>query len=222
MTGVSDHDTMSELIESADHRGGGMDANVIGEYQPGGRVDLAMYRQAHRRRWFASDQHSAGGDRVVVTQRNYLFEAGVTDSSLPIILPCVIGVHPEDEIHKTALLRDRQQEEPTWFEQDASGGEIAVKFGRGGVRHPRGDQIVLVEGEALFSDVLAVIEHSTTKTRQPPETGFCAGDCCLVWIGENILDAIRRRCPKQRSCQPSSPTSDLEDTQLASAWDSLV
>jgi len=222
MTGESDHDTMSELIESADHRGDGMDGNVIGEYQPGGRVDLAMYRQARCRRWFASDQHSAGGDRVVMIQRNHLFEGGGTDSSLPIMLPYVICGHPEGEIHETAHLRDRQQEKPTWFEQPASGGEIAVKVGRRGARRPDDDQIVLVEGKALFSDVLAVIEHSTAKTRQPPEAGFCVGDCCLVRIGEDILDAIGRRRPEQRPCQPPSPTYDLENTQLASAWDSLV
>src|SRR5215469_15138784 len=137
-----------------------------------------------------------------MTQRNYLFKAGVTDNSLPIVLPYVIGGHPEDEIQETALLRDRQQEESTWFEQHARGGETVVKVGPGGARHPSGDQIVLVEDEALFSDVLAVIEHGTTKTRQPPETGFCVGDCRLVRIGEDILDAITRRCPKQRPCQP--------------------
>ena len=32
MTGLSDHDALSQLIERADHRRRGIDGNVIGEY----------------------------------------------------------------------------------------------------------------------------------------------------------------------------------------------
>jgi len=46
MTGLSGHDALPQLIELADHRGRGIDGDVIGEYQPSRRIDLATYRQA--------------------------------------------------------------------------------------------------------------------------------------------------------------------------------
>ena len=100
MTGLSDHDALAQLIERADHRGRGIDGNVIGEYQPGRRIDLAAYRRARRRRWLAPDQHSPGGDRVVIAERNHLLKAGVEDGPLPIALAYVIGGHSEDEIRE--------------------------------------------------------------------------------------------------------------------------
>ncbi len=86
MTGLCDHDALAQLIERADHRGRGIDGNVIGQYQPGRRIDLATHRQARRRRRLASDQHSPGGDRVVIAERNHLLKPGVENSPLPIAL----------------------------------------------------------------------------------------------------------------------------------------
>src|SRR3954468_23040296 len=102
ITGLSDHDALSQLIELADHPGHGIDGNVIGEYQPGRWIDLATYRQARRRRWLACNQHSPGCNRVVIAERNHLLKSGVEDSPLPIALAQMIGGHPEDEILKTA------------------------------------------------------------------------------------------------------------------------
>src|SRR5438270_12514518 len=77
MTCLSDHDALSQLIELADHPGHGIDGNVIGEYQPDRRIDLATYRQARRRRWLACSQHSLGCNRVVIAERNHLLNLGV-------------------------------------------------------------------------------------------------------------------------------------------------
>src|SRR5260370_38308599 len=76
MTGLSDHDALSQLIELADHPGHGIDGNVIGEYQPGRRIDLATYWQARRRRWLPCNQHSPGCNRVVLGGPNHLLQLG--------------------------------------------------------------------------------------------------------------------------------------------------
>jgi hypothetical protein len=41
--GPSDHDALAMRSQRADHRCGGIDSDVICEYQPGGRIDFARY-----------------------------------------------------------------------------------------------------------------------------------------------------------------------------------
>ena len=76
--------------------------------------------------------------------------------------------------------------------------------------------------ETLFGNVLAEIEHRTTKTRQAGETGFRPRDRRLARIGKDVLDAIGRHRREQRRREPTCAAPDLENTQRAGARDHLA
>ena len=76
--------------------------------------------------------------------------------------------------------------------------------------------------ETLFSNIRAEIEYRTTKTRQGCETGFRLRDRRLARIGKDVFDAIGGERREQRRGEPTRPTPDLENTQLAGAGNHLV
>src|SRR5215468_794125 len=75
--GPSDHDALAKRSQRADDRCGGIDSDVICEYQPGGRIDFSRHGWPLHCCWLAPDDGSSGRNRVVIAEGNYVPEAGV-------------------------------------------------------------------------------------------------------------------------------------------------